>query len=101
MISMRHYKLYTIRREKGILQRDVAKFLGIHQQTYHQKENGKRDFTLKEVRLLAKYFDCTLDDLFGDGEVRSNEEQITNASSLDRELIKLIYNLIGKHIDRL
>ncbi|WP_346207654.1 helix-turn-helix domain-containing protein [Caldifermentibacillus hisashii] len=57
-------KLYVARRERNLYQKDVAKKLGIHLQTYHEKESGKRDFTLREARMLAKIFDCTLNDLF-------------------------------------
>lgn len=58
------YKLLIRRREKGMLQREVAELLGIHPQSYYLKENGKRDFTITEARLLARIFECELSDLF-------------------------------------
>lgn len=45
-------------------QKDVAKRLHINPQTYHLKESGKSDFTLKEAKKLTEIFDCTLNDLF-------------------------------------
>lgn len=56
--------LYIARREQNLKQKDVAKKLGIHPQTYHEKERGKKDFTLTEARMLAQMFNCTLNDLF-------------------------------------
>ena len=56
--------LYIKRREKRLKQKDVAKKIGIHPQSYHLKETGKRQFTIQEGLMLAKVFDCTLNDLF-------------------------------------
>lgn len=57
-------KLYVARRERRMKQKEVASRIGIHVQTYHEKESGKRDFTITEARRLAKLFGCKLDDLF-------------------------------------
>jgi len=59
------YGLYVKRRENKLKQEDVAKMIGIHKQSYHLKESGKRQFTIEEGLRLAKLFNCTLDDLFG------------------------------------
>lgn len=57
-------QLYVTRREHQLKQKDVAKIIGIHHQSYHLKESGKREFTITEARRLAILFDCTLNDLF-------------------------------------
>jgi len=62
------HKLYIARRERRLRQKDVAKMLHIDPQTYHLKEAGKRDFTLKEAKKLTTIFNMTLDELFGDEE---------------------------------
>lgn len=64
---MLHTQLYVIRRENRLKQKDVAKRIGIHPQSYHLKESGKRQFTIEEGLKLARLFDCTLDELFGKG----------------------------------
>ncbi|WP_077705493.1 helix-turn-helix transcriptional regulator [Virgibacillus dokdonensis] len=56
--------LYIARRESGLNQKEVAIKLGVHPQTYHEKERGKKQFTIQEGLLLAKIFKCTLNDLF-------------------------------------
>ena len=58
-------QIYIKRREHKLKQKDVAKLIGIHQQSYYLKENGKREFTIAEAKRLAKVFNCTLDELFG------------------------------------
>ncbi|WP_277680351.1 helix-turn-helix transcriptional regulator [Gracilibacillus dipsosauri] len=60
----KNIKLYVARRERNMYQKDVAKKIGLHPQTYHEKECGKKDFTLTEAKMLAQIFNCTLNDLF-------------------------------------
>ncbi|MFA1819040.1 helix-turn-helix transcriptional regulator [Virgibacillus oceani] len=64
-----NHQLYIARRENRLHQKDVAKKLGIHPQTYHEKESGKKEFTIKEGQKLAKIFQSNLNDLFG-GETK-------------------------------
>lgn len=64
-----NHKLYIARRENKLYQKDVAKKLGIHEQSYYRKEKGQLEFTIKEARRLARIFNCSIDDLFGEGEV--------------------------------
>lgn len=60
-----NHSLYIKRKESKLYQRDVAKKLGIHEQSYYRKETGQLPFTIPEGLMLAKIFDCTLNDLFG------------------------------------
>lgn len=63
-MAKRYNGLFIKRREHFLKQKDVAKMIGIHPQSYHLKESGKRDFTVSEAIRLTKVFNCTLDDLF-------------------------------------
>lgn len=42
-------RLKGLRAERGLTQVDMAKLLDMNPATYRKKENGERDFTLKEV----------------------------------------------------
>lgn len=57
-------QLFVARRERKMKQKDVAKIIGIHPQSYHLKESGKREFTITEAKRLAKLFNASLDELF-------------------------------------
>lgn len=59
-------KLYVARRENRLRQKDLAEKLNISPQSYFRKENGRTAFTQHEMVMLAKIFNCTLDDLFWD-----------------------------------
>lgn len=62
-----NHQVYIARKENKLKQVDVAKKLGMHKQTYYQKENGISDFTIAEAKRLAIIFNSTLDELFGEG----------------------------------
>jgi len=60
-----NHNLYIARRENKLYQKDVAKKLNMHPQTYYLKEAGKQDFTITEAKRLSIIFNRTLDELFG------------------------------------
>jgi len=57
-------QVYVKRRENNLKQSDVARAINIHKQTCYLKESGKREFTISEAKRLAKFYGCTLNDLF-------------------------------------
>lgn len=57
-----------LRLKKGYTQKDMAKFLGIDQSTYANKENGRRKFEVDEACMLEEIFKVPVIKLFGRGE---------------------------------
>lgn len=51
---MEFKRLKALRAERGMTQKDMAKTLNMNVDTYRKKENGKRDFTLKEVAVAKE-----------------------------------------------
>ena len=47
----------------GYTQEQIAMLLDIKQNTYSNKENGKRAFTIEEIRKLKKILNTTYDEL--------------------------------------
>lgn len=45
----------------GIKQNDIAKLLGVSFQTVNNKLNGRRDFTLKEIKKLNEAYGVSAD----------------------------------------
>ena len=71
-----NYKLKSIRVREGKTQADVAKILNISKASYLKKENGLREFSLKEVIILKNYFNLSLHevwDVFFNQKVNINE----------------------------
>ncbi|MGE6379020.1 helix-turn-helix transcriptional regulator [Peribacillus muralis] len=56
--------LLIARRENRLTQERAAQIISISAQSYYLKETGKRDFSLTEAQLLAKYFKTSMDNLF-------------------------------------
>ncbi|MFW8665983.1 helix-turn-helix transcriptional regulator [Enterococcus entomosocium] len=51
---MEFKRLKALRAERGMTQKDMAEVLDMNVDTYRKKENGKRDFTLKEVAIAKE-----------------------------------------------
>ena len=48
---------------KGYTQKELAEILGIKQNTYSDKERGKTNFTIDEIKIIKELFNTTYDDL--------------------------------------
>ena len=48
---------------RGYTQRELAEILGIKQNTYSDKERGKTNFTIDEIKIIKELFNTTYDDL--------------------------------------
>ena len=59
-----NYKLKGARVEKGLTQEDMAERIGISTYSYLMKENGKREFTLTEMKKICEILDKKLDEIF-------------------------------------
>ena len=59
-----NHKLKGARVEKGLTQEDMAERIGISTYSYLMKENGKRDFTLTEMKKICKILDKELSEIF-------------------------------------
>lgn len=56
-------KIKEYRILKGYTQSEIANILNIKQSSYSNKELGRRDFTIEEIKLLKELFEVTYDDL--------------------------------------
>lgn len=60
------HQVYIARKEHRLTQKEIAKRIGMCEKSYQLKENGKRPFTIGEARKLARIFNSSLDELFGE-----------------------------------
>lgn len=56
-------KIKEYRILKGYTQAEIANVLNIKQSSYSNKELGRRDFTVEEIKLLKELFEVTYDEL--------------------------------------
>ena len=57
-------KIEAIRKERGILQDEVAKAMGVSRQTFSSLENGRYNPSIMLAYKIAKYFGMTIEDVF-------------------------------------
>lgn len=95
-------RLKELRKEKQITQSEIAKFIGISQNSYSYWENGKVKIDNESIIKLANYFNVSVDYLLG-REVPTLAEKAAGAAATRKESItpiedELLYNFrqVGK-----
>jgi transcriptional regulator with XRE-family HTH domain len=91
-------RLRQLREEKGLLQKDVAKILGITPSAYGYYEQGKREPSMEVLKKLSDFFNVSIDYLLGRTDIRSPVDEITEAVSDDPELFEF-WNTLKKRED--
>lgn len=57
-------RIEEIRKEKGILQEEFAKSMGVSRQTISSLENGRYNPSIMLAYKIAKYFEMTIEEVF-------------------------------------
>ena len=57
-------RIEAIRKERGILQEEFAKHMGVSRQTISSLENGRYNPSILLAHKIAKYFDMTIEEVF-------------------------------------
>ena len=57
-------RIETIRKERGILQDEMAKAMGVSRQTISSLENGRYNPSILLAYKIAKYFTRTIEEVF-------------------------------------
>lgn len=60
---MKNYLLKELRFAKRLSQDDMAREIGMSRSTYIAKENGKSDFTLREIKSIRSRFELEVVDV--------------------------------------
>lgn len=61
-------KLYNLRTENGLSQRDIARELHISQATYHNWETGKTQPSIEQLTVIASFFGVSVDYLINNSD---------------------------------
>lgn len=57
-------KIESIRKERGILQEEFAKAMGVSRQTISSLENGRYNPSILLAHKIAKFFGMAIEDVF-------------------------------------
>lgn len=74
---MKFQRIRDLREDNDILQKDIAKLLGISQQYYSEYEKGNRTIPIIHLITLAKYYHTSIDYIVG----LSDEKNINKKTS--------------------
>jgi len=61
---MRNYKMYILRKCRGLTQQQVARAVGISQSAYAMIERGQHTPRKETMKKLAEFFGLSVDELF-------------------------------------
>ncbi|MDO5556957.1 MAG: helix-turn-helix transcriptional regulator [Clostridia bacterium] len=71
-------RLYELREYNDLYQKDIAKVIGISQQTYSQWENGTKIIPLKHLNTLCNYYKVSMDYVLGLSDIKYYESDLKN-----------------------
>lgn len=81
---MNNERLIDLREEKDLLQKEVAKEMGIVESVYSEWENGKLSIPTKRLVELANFFEVNIDYMVGISNIRT---KIKSNNTIDTELV--------------
>lgn len=85
--------LKRIRKEKGVTQDQIARYLNISRASYTNIENGKRDPDTPTMLRLADYFGVSVDELLG--RITAYEAGTLEGLQLDERRILIEYRKLN------
>ena len=100
-------RLFELRAEKNLSQRELAKKLNVSQGTYNNWENGKTEPSIEDLIEISKLFKVSVDYLVGNQveEVSVKEDESTlrkiyrAIQKLDEESLEALSIIVQKMID--
>lgn len=79
---MMYQGLKKCREERGYTQEAMAKLLGYkHKSGYNQLETGKRKINLEQAKIIADFFDKTIDEIFFSNQVVKTTTNVNKKQS--------------------
>lgn len=80
-------RIKELRKNKGIGQLELSNLLGVTQQAISIYENSTRDPDADSLKILANYFNVSIDYLLGETELNNRSDDIENLIANIREKV--------------
>lgn len=78
-------RIKELRLEKGLSQKDLAKFLQVNQTAVGKYERGDLEPNIQTLLKLSNYFECSIDYLVGRSDDFGNVNVLSPAPSLSKD----------------
>lgn len=86
-------KVKFLRNQKNLSQKSLAKIVGVPQSSLSDFENGKNNFNIEKVGLIANVLNISLDDLLHDFLIKYTKTEKNETNFYDMKLDELLNNL--------
>lgn len=86
-------RLKELRKKMGVMQKDIAKNINVSKSTYSYWENGNYEPDQESLKLLADYFNVTVDYLIGRDEKGSLPEKGNTVLTIGRDGKRFEYEI--------
>ena len=73
-VNVRFKRIKDLREDHDMLQKDVAKLLGISQQYYSEYEKGNRTIPIQHLITLSKFYGTSIDYIVGLSNLENNKK---------------------------
>lgn len=70
-VNVKFKRIKDLREDHDLLQKDVAKLLGISQQYYSEYEKGNRTIPIQHLITLSKFYRTSIDYMVGLSDINS------------------------------
>ena len=88
-----------LREDADLDQTEVAKHLGISQQTYSNYERGRYELPVRHLLPLAQFYQVNVEYLLGVTEYRGTLEQFARPFTQDKTVGGLVSDLVSVDVD--
>lgn len=80
-------RLFELRKERGLSQRDMAVEFSVSQSTYNNWENARTQPSIEQLIAMARFFDVSVDYLVGNSDDAGMINYITTLSPDEKRFI--------------
>ena len=82
-------RLFELRKERGLSQREAAKIFGVSQGTFNNWENSNTQPSIEQLIAIARFFEVSVDYLIGNADDIGVINLISTLTPEQREVISL------------
>ena len=82
-------RIFELRKERGLSQREAAKIFGVSQGTFNNWENSNTQPSIEQLISIARFFEVSVDYLIGNADDAGVINLISTLTPEQREVISL------------
>lgn len=82
-------RIFELRKERGLSQREAAKIFGVSQGTFNNWENSNTQPSIEQLIAIARFFEVSVDYLIGNADEIGVINLISTLTPEQREVISL------------